>query len=175
MVFVTSTFVARARNSFSDTLERLGLGVGETAGSAEELGRRAALLVGAEQVWDRHLGPALTADQVATVLGVSRQAIHDRAQRGGLLALHSGGRRVRFPAFQLVDRPGATTKHVLPGLQAILTVFRAAGVDEWTVASWFNTVTETLDATTPARWLAEGREPARVLGAARRSAARLGQ
>lgn len=176
-----STFVARARASFGDTLERLGVGedaVGDEAGdaSAEDLGRRAAILVGAQRVWDHHLGPLLGASEVADLLGVgTRQAVHDRARRGGLLALHRGSRQVRFPAFQLIDRPGSATKIVMPGLRGILSAFAAAGVDPWTVASWFSTPAELLMGMTPARWLAEGGDPESALEAARRSAARLGQ
>jgi hypothetical protein len=180
-VFVPSTFVARARASFGDTLERLGVGedaVRADAGDpcAEDLGRRAAILVGAQRVWDHHLGPLLGASEVAELLGVgTRQAVHDRARRGGLLALHQGSRQVRFPAFQLIDRPGSATKMVIPGLRGILSAFADAGVDPWTVASWFCTPAELLADVTPARWLAEGSDPEGALDAARRSAARLGQ
>ncbi|MGH9065893.1 MAG: hypothetical protein ACRD0L_18375 [Acidimicrobiales bacterium] len=170
-----STFVARARASFGDTLERLGVDEGEDA-SPEDLGHRAAILVGAGRAWDRHLGPMLSAGELADLLGIgTRQAVHDRARRGGLLALHRGSRQVRFPAFQLVARRGSLTHAVLPELGAILEVVEAAGVDPWTVASWFCTPSELLDAMTPARWLAEGRHPDSALEAARRSAARLGQ
>lgn len=150
----------------------------EEAGAltAEEFGRRAALLVGAEQAWDHHIGPMLGAEQVASLLGVgTRQAVHDRARRGSLLALRRGSRQVRFPAFQLVDRPGSTTKTVLPELGRVLGVFAGAGVDAWTVASWFCTPAPLLESRTPAGWLTEDRDPRRALEAARRSAARLGQ
>jgi len=176
MLLVSSIFVSRARDSFGDTLERLGVEEGAGAAAAEELGRRAALLVGAEHAWDHHIGPMLAAEQVGALLGVStRQAVHDRARRGGLLALRRGSRQVRFPAFQFVERPGSITKIVLPGLGRVLGIFADAGVDTWTVASWFCTPAALLDSMTPAGWLAGGREPERVLEAARRSAARLGQ
>lgn len=175
-MLVSSTFVARARDSFGDTLERLGVGDAAGDASAEDLGRRAAILVGAQRVWDHHLGPLLGASEVADLLGVgTRQAVHDRARRGGLLALHRGSRQVRFPAFQLIDRPGSVTKVALPGLRAILSAFDAAGIDTWTVASWFCTPAELLEARTPARWLAEEGDPDKAVEAARRSAARLGQ
>jgi hypothetical protein len=156
-------------------LERLG--VEEEAGSApEDLGRRAALLVGAEHAWDQHIGPMLGAEQMAGLLGVgTRQAIHDRARRGGLIALRRGSRQVRFPAFQLVDQLGSTAKTVLPELGHILRVFADAGVDTWTTASWFCTPAALLESMTPAGWLATGKDPQRVVEAAQRSAARLGQ
>jgi len=168
--------VSRARDSFGDTLERLGVEEEAGASAAEELGRRAALLVGSEHAWDNHIGPMLGAEQVAGQLGVgTRQAVHDRARRGRLLALHRGARQVRFPAFQLVDQPGSTTKTTLPELGRLLGIFADAGVDSWTVASWFCTPAVLLESMTPAGWLAEGKDPQRALEAARRSAARLGQ
>lgn len=173
---MSSIFVTRARESFGDTLERLGVEDEASDASPEDLGHRAAILVGAGRVWDRHLGRMLGAGELAQLLGIgTRQAVHDRARRGGLLALRRGSRQVRFPAFQLTDRPGSVTQVVLPGLAAILKVFDAADVDPWTVASWFCTPSELLEAMTPARWLAEGRDPAGAVEAARRSGARLGQ
>lgn len=173
---MSSVFVSRARNAFGDTLERLGVEEDAGAPTPEELGRRAALLVGAEQVWDHRIGPMLGADVVAGLLGVgTRQAVHDRARRGGLLALHRGSRQVRFPSFQLVDRPGSTTKAVLPELSRVIRIFADAGVDAWTVASWFRTPAPLLETMTPAVWLADGRDPVQAIEAARRSAARLGQ
>lgn len=169
-------FVTQARESFGATLERLGVGDESGGSSAEEFGRRAAILVGAGRVWDRQLGPMLGADQVAGLLGVgTRQAVHDRVRRGGLLALRRGSRQVRFPAFQLIDRSGTTTKAVLPGLPALLGAFQEAGVDPWTVASWFCTPNTLLQGMEPARWLAGGGSPELALVAARRSASRLGQ
>ncbi len=169
-------FVAQARESFGDTLERLGVSEDSGGASAEDLGRRAALLVAAGRVWDRHLGPMLGAVQVAGLLGVGTpQAVHDRVRRGGLLALRRGSRQVRFPAFQLVDRPGSTVKTALPGLPAILSAFQAAAVDPWTVASWFCTPTALLRDMSPARWLAEGGSSEVALVAAQRSASRLAQ
>ena len=173
---MSSIFLSRARDSFGDTLERLGVEEEPGAATAEELGRRAALLVGAEQAWDHHIGPMLGAEQVAALLGVgTRQAVHDRARRGSLIALHRGSRQVRFPTFQLVDRPGSTTKTVLPELGRVLAIFTDSGVDAWTVASWFCTPSALLESMAPAGWLAAGKDPQRVLEAARRSAARLGQ
>ncbi|MGH9070589.1 MAG: hypothetical protein ACRDX8_05340 [Acidimicrobiales bacterium] len=173
---MSSTFVTRARESFGETLERLGVDDQAEDTSPEDLGHRAAILVAAGRVWDRHLGPMVGAGELADLLGIgTRQAVHDRARRGGLLALRRGSRQVRFPAFQLVDRPGSVSRTVLPGLGAILELFDVASVDAWTVASWFCTPGELLEAMTPARWLAEGNHPDAAIEAARRSAARLGQ
>lgn len=173
---MASVFVSRARDSFADTLQRLGVDQGAEAEGAERLGRRAALLVGAEHAWDHHVGPLIAADQVAELLGVgSRQAVHDRARRGGLLALRRGSRQVRFPAFQFLEQPGSTTRTVLPGLGQVLAVFADAGIDTWTVASWLCTPSPLLGARTPALWLAADGNTERAVEAARRSAARLGQ
>ena len=142
----------RASDSFGDTFGRLGVQEESGASTPEELGYRAALLVAADRVWEHHIGPMLTAEQAAALLGVgTRQAVHDRAKRGGLLALHKGSRQVRFPAFQFVERPGSTAKTVLPELSRLIGIFTDSGVDVWTLASWFRTPAPLLETLTPAR------------------------
>jgi hypothetical protein len=162
---------AVAAASFEETLEELGFDEVEVElGDPAELGRRAALLIAAEAVWRRHLGPLLDGKQVQELLGGrTRQAVNDLLKRRRLLGLPIGKRRVVFPAFQFrAGRPH-------PELAAILETFADADVGPYTVASWFMTPQPLLEHETPARWLQRGCDGEQVKEAARRSAARLGQ
>ena len=140
-----------------------------TLGDPRELGERAALLAVAEMAWSRHLGVLLDTHQVQALLGVgTRQAVSDRARRGGLLALPTSSGRVFFPAFQF--GPGGQPH---PALPKVLAVFAAAEVSPWTIASWFRTGQALLDGSTPADWMGQGKGEDRLLEAARRTAAKL--
>jgi hypothetical protein len=144
-------------------------GSGGGLGDPRELGERAALLAVAEMAWSRHLGALLDSHQVQALLGVgTRQAVSDRARRGGLLALPTTSGRVYFPAFQF--GPGGRPH---PALPKVLAVFAQAEVGPWTVASWFRTPQALLDDTAPADWMGQGKDEERLLEAARRTAAKL--
>ena len=164
--------LAAAAAAFEETLEGLGFADAEAElGDPVELGRRAALFVAANAVWQRHLGPLLDGTQVQQRLGVrTRQAVHDLVKRRRLLGLPTPSGRRLYPAFQFsaAGRPYAE-------LSAILDQFAEAVTSPYTLASWFVTPQPLLDGETPARWLQLGRDPEQVKEAARRSAARLGQ
>lgn len=166
------SFAAVASESFRETLEELGLTKpAAELGTPEELGRRAALAAAAEATWKDHLGPLLDANRVQQLLGVkSRQAVSDLGARRRLLSLPQSGRRVVYPAFQFASngRPFG----VLPRLLAEFDTRRAVA-SPWTIASWFVTPQPLLGRWTPARWLKAGRDPEKVVGAARRAAARM--
>lgn len=135
-------------------------------GDPRALGERAALLVVAELARSRPLGALLDTHQVQALLGVgTRQAVSDRARRGGLLALPTSAGRVHFPAFQFGSdgRPH-------PALPKVLAVFAAARVSPWTAASWFQTPEAALGGERPAEWMAQGEDEERLLAAARRAA-----
>jgi hypothetical protein len=161
-----------ASDSFRQTLEELGLTQPSAElGSPEEVGRRAALAAAAEAAWKDHLGPLLDGEEVRSILGVrSRQAVSDLATRRRLLALPQSGRRVVYPAFQF--GPTGRPFEALPRVLAEFSTRRAAE-SRWTIASWFVTPQAVLDGRTPAQWLRAGRDPERVVLAARRSAARM--
>lgn len=62
-------------------------------------------------------GGALTAAEVAELLGITEDAVRKRARRGKLLALPRGGRSL-YPAFQFdLDR-----RCLMPGLDAVLAL-----------------------------------------------------
>ena len=138
-------------------------------GDPRELGERAALLAVAEMAWSRHLGALLDTHQVQALLDVgTRQAVSDRARRGGLLALPTASGRVLFPAFQF--GPGGQPHPVLP---KVLRIFVDAEVDPWLVGSWFQTRQVLLGGASPADWMGQGKAEETLLEAARRTAAKL--
>jgi len=88
-----------------------------------------ALLRGAKQ---RRLllqseGGSLSGEQVASALGISRQAVDKQRQRGRLLAVREGA-AWRYPIWQLRDGG------VLPGLPEVLRVLR--GQSPWTILAF---------------------------------------
>jgi hypothetical protein len=106
---------------------------------------------------------ALTAPEVARMLGTSRQTPHDRAKNNTLLAV-SEGNMLRFPLWQFdPDGPNG----VLAGLPAVL---KALEMPPYSKAVWMTRPHRDLDGKTPLDVLREGRvgrivELARAAGA----------
>lgn len=72
---------------------------------------------------------SLTGSEVARMLGITRQAVNQRAGRGSLLAVADAD-GVRYPTWQF--RNGSPT----PGLLPLVRAARAAGVDDAALAEW---------------------------------------
>jgi hypothetical protein len=137
-------------------------------GDPSDLGERAALLVVAQSSWRSHLGTLFDTAEVQALLGVgTRQAVSDRARRGGLLMLPTADGRRHYPAFQF-----GPTGQPFPVLPRLLAAFAEADVSPYTIASWFRTPQPLLGSDTPARWMGEGKPDEPLLEAARRTAAR---
>ena len=97
----------------------------------------------------RLLRGSLSVDQVATLLGTSRQTPHDRVKARTLLAVAYGG-RLRFPAWQFdADGPGG----VIEGLPAVL---RALRVGALTAVRWLTRPNAVFDKRTPLAALRSG-------------------
>lgn len=138
---------------------------------AERLGTRAAAHVAAGASWREHLGQLLDVKAVQMALGVgTRQAVYDLVKRGRLLGLRRSGSGMLFPAFQFDPATGRPFS-VVPEL---LAVFRAAGIDDYTTATWMSTAQEDLDAGIPREMFGNGRSRDLVVSA-RRSAERWAQ
>lgn len=104
-------------------------------------------------------GGALTASQMADLLGISRQAVDKRRKAGQLLAVELPKRGLLYPAWQLTEA-GAP----LAGLVDVLAQLREH--DPWAQARFFVTGSDRLDGQRPLDVLREGAlEP--VLEAAR--------
>jgi hypothetical protein len=72
---------------------------------------------------------SLSGSEVARMLGVSRQAVNQRAGRGSLLAI-ADGQGVRYPGWQFRD--GSPVR----GLRDLVRSARDAGVDDAALATW---------------------------------------
>lgn len=97
----------------------------------------------------RMLDGSLSVDQVAALLGTSRQTPHDRAKARTLLAVPDGG-RLRFPAWQFdADGPNG----VIEGLPAVL---RALRIGALAAVRWLTLPNAVLDKRTPLAALRAG-------------------
>lgn len=101
---------------------------------------------------------ALSAPQVAHLLGTSRQTPHDRVAAGSLLAIRDNG-ALRFPRWQF-DPAGPDA--VILGLPAVLRTLRLPPLSQ---ASWLLRPNAELDGATPLALLQRG-ETQRVQRAA---------
>ena len=107
--------------------------------------------------------------ELASLLGVTRQAIASRVKSGTLLALP--GRRSRlYPTWQ-IDVEG---REVLPAVAALLSEWRRIepDVEELTIATWATTPNALLDERAPADLIGDDDAVAGVLRAARAAADR---
>jgi len=116
--------------------------------------------------FDEAAGPFYDTSGLGRWLGISRQAVHQRADRHAILGCPLEDGTTVYPVWQFLDT-GAT----LPGLTEVLTVLSAGGDDPWMAALWLSAPNGQLDGATPAQWLRDGGDPAPVLAAARRTAA----
>ena len=86
-------------------------------------------------------GGTLSAQEVADLLGVSRQAVHKRYRAGRLLALDYGRHGHAYPAWQFVP------DGVLPGLEEVLRAL--SDHDPWMQLIFFVSENDALDGETP--------------------------
>jgi hypothetical protein len=143
-----------------------------TTQEAEELGARAAELVGAGAAWHEHLGPLLDVHAVQSTLQVTtRQAVYDLVKRRRLLALKREGGGMAFPAFQFDPATGRP----YPAVPMLIEIFSANGVDGYTAASWLATAQDDLAGALPRDLLGHEDQRASLLVAARRAASRWSQ
>jgi len=93
-------------------------------------------------------GGALTSEQVAEVLGISRQAVDKRRASNQLLALTQGKRGYSYPSFQFED--GKT----ISGLEEVLEELK--DLDPWMQMVFFTSPNERLEGKTPLGKLKKG-------------------
>jgi hypothetical protein len=103
-------------------------------------------------------GGALTAEEAARMLGITRQAIDNRRKRGTLLAVLLGRRGYRYPAWQF------TADGVLPGLDRTLKAL--AEYSPWIQVSFFLNDNAWLDGHRPIDVLRRGQVDAVINAAA---------
>ncbi len=93
-------------------------------------------------------GGALTSEQVAEILGISRQAVDKRRASNQLLALTQGKRGYSYPSFQFED--GKT----ITGLEEVLRELK--DLDPWMQMVFFTSPNERLGDKTPLERLKRG-------------------
>lgn len=93
-------------------------------------------------------GGAVSADEAAALLGLTRQAVDRRRRANKLLALTMGRRGYVYPAWQFCEQG------TLPGLEETLAVLDAFG--PWSRLSWFISPNARLDRRSPLSLLREG-------------------
>jgi hypothetical protein len=89
-------------------------------------------------------------------------------REGRLLILDSFDGEKLHPAFQF-----SPAGKPYPEVSRVLEIFSGAVDSPYTIASWFVSPQDLLEANTPAAWLRSGRDPELLFEAARRSAAPL--
>jgi hypothetical protein len=155
---VVSAFMADARRGgLVETLSRLA--------DPKAFGAKLAVIAEAQATWEAALGRYLTVNEVTKVLGASRQAVHQRIERGTLLAIDLAG-QVVLPAYQFEDRA------VRPDVVRTLKLLRTSGLSREGVVSWFASPQPELEGARPADWL--GKDPTALYEAARHTAGSLG-
>jgi hypothetical protein len=103
------------------------------------------------------LGGTLSAEQVAELIGISRQAVDRRRSQNQLIGLTQGKRGYAYPAFQFED--GKT----LDGLKEVLDAL--SGHDPWMQSIFFANANDRLTGRTPLDALRQGKTEAVVRAA----------
>jgi len=153
---------------FVQAADQLGLAatlssLKDPAGFGAELAQLAATRATLQAATGGHVSVA----EAATILGVnSRQAVHQRIERGTLLAMDVAGQIV-VPTYQFDG------SRVRPEVTRAAKLLAPAGLSDVGVVSWFTTPQPELDGTAPAKWLAAGSDATRVYEAARHTAGAL--
>jgi biotin operon repressor len=103
------------------------------------------------------LGGTLSAEEVAELIGISRQAVDKRRSQNQLIGLTQGRRGYAYPAFQFED--GKT----LAGLKDVLDAL--SGHDPWMQSIFFANGNDRLNGKTPLEALRQGKFASIVLAA----------
>jgi len=97
------------------------------------------------------VGPVYTSGGVQHVLGISRQQVADRRQRGTIIAARTADGRWVFPVYQFHGG------ELRADVRTVLDTLRAAGTpDPWTLALWFPTEKIELGGVSPLKLLDSG-------------------
>ncbi len=105
---------------------------------------------------DEELGPFYDVAMVTKFTGWSRQNIANRISRGSLLGMSTASNSLVLPTF------GFSGRSVASWVPPVVSEFRRAGVDGWTVGLWLTAPHEGLDEETPLGWLQDGGDLALV-------------
>lgn len=138
----------------------------EAFGDAEQVADAMVAALPLGHVFDDISGPFYDTAGLTRWLGITRQALHQKAARRALLAcpLDDGG--VVYPTWQFLDSGAG-----IPALADVLTTLADGTDDAWMHALWMQAPSDELDGDRPSQWLRNGGDPRRVLTLARRAAA----
>jgi len=154
--------VSDALSAASDSLAVLRIleqpNVVENLRASDPLGPARLRGVAARHELIEGAGGALSSQELAEALGLTRQAVDKRRRAGRLLALSFGRRGYRYPAFQ-VAKDG-----LLPGLESVLGAL--SGHDGWTQLAFFVAERSDLDGRTAVDLLKKGHQERVVRAAA---------
>ena len=104
-------------------------------------------------------GGCASSEEIADMLGISRQAINQRRQRGKLIGLSRGKGKYVYPLWQFTD-----TGKTLAGLETVLE--QLLRVDPWTQITFFLNPNLRLENKTPLEMLRMGEVEPVVMSAA---------
>lgn len=139
---------------------------------ALELGRDAARAVIGPLLMRQLLGDdRLDTGDAATLLGVTRQALHKRARTGGILAVPGRG-TTWYPAWQF-DFNGHAVRPTLSYVLRDWVRILGDHYDPETFLAWSVSEQPDLESMSPREWITEGRDPDQVAAVARRTARQL--
>lgn len=109
-------------------------------GDVDDLADRMLAALPTVHPLDQPLGPFYDTAGLVAWLGISRQALFDRVQRGTVLACRTADGHLVYPSLQF-GRHGA----VRPGIQDAVGAFVRRGVDGWSIGAWLTTPSEVFD------------------------------
>lgn len=139
----------------------------KTFGSPDALARKVAASIPRQHPVANSVGPVYTTRDLCDWLGKSREAIHKAVRDGRILGCLTTERLTVYPVWQFSD-----TGEPIPNLRPVLEALQATD-DMWRAALWLAAPAPYLpDGMSAAAWLAEGKDPAPVLTAARDDAER---
>ncbi len=121
--------------------------------------------------WSVAVGERYDTARVTKALGISRQALSNRRASGSLIALEGAGTSW-WPAWQF--DAASSGLQVRPAVAAIVGAFRDALGDaatEFMIAAWASSPNQSLHWSSPAEWIAAGKDVGPVLDAASEDAA----
>lgn len=136
-----------------------------TFGDPEDLAEAMVSALPHSHVFDEIAGPFYDTAGLTRWLGITRQALHQKATKRAILACPLADSGTVYPAWQFL--PNGTT---LPALGEVLTTLIDADDDPWMVALWLQAPSALLDGHRPSGWLRKGGDPQRVLAMARDTA-----
>lgn len=136
-------------------------------GDPEQVAEKMAASLPSSHAYDEISGPFYDTAGLTRWLGISRQAVHQKAAKSALLACPTADSGNVYPAWQFL--PNGST---IPALGDVLAVLADSTDDAWMITLWMRAPSDLLDGHRASEWLRNGGDPQRVLTMARDTAAR---